>query len=253
MLVAHLSGLTYRAYLVKAGVPAAAGLIVTAGMLHWLCRGDLRAPQARTAEIASEPIVGQRRLLMVSLFSLAVVSLLFFLGANLAFSALGGATLMMVLRRRDPAPLFDKVAWTVLVFFGALFVVVAGLQKTGLPALALEHVTPFMPTSRAGGLTCFGSALIVGCQIVSNVPFILLAEPWLRTLPDQSLAWVGTALFSTLAGNLTLLGSVANIIVIETTGAERELGFVRYLKVGVPVTVASSIVAGALLLITSPW
>ena len=160
---------------------------------------------------------------------------------------------MMLLRGRETKELFDKVAWTVLLFFGALFVVVAGLQKTGLPADMLDHVTPFMPASRAGGLACFGSALVVGCQIVSNVPFILLAEPWLRTLPDQHLAWISTALFSTLAGNLTLLGSVANIIVVETTGAERELGFWRYLKVGVPVTIASSVVAGALLLVTSRW
>jgi Na+/H+ antiporter NhaD/arsenite permease-like protein len=118
-------------------------------------------------------------------------------------------------------------------------------------AHVLEQVTPLFPKSRGGSLVGLAGALELGCQIVSNVPFILLAEPWLRTLPDQHLAWTSTALFSTLAGNLTLLGSVANIIVLETTRAEHEIGFFRYLKVGVPVTLASSIVGGALLFWTA--
>jgi Na+/H+ antiporter NhaD/arsenite permease-like protein len=62
---------------------------------------------------------------------------------------------------------------------------------------------------------------------------------------------MSTALFSTLAGNLTLIGSVANIIVVDSTSAENELSFFRYLKVGIPVTLASSVVAGALLLLTT--
>jgi Na+/H+ antiporter NhaD/arsenite permease-like protein len=61
---------------------------------------------------------------------------------------------------------------------------------------------------------------------------------------------MSTALFSTLAGNLTLIGSVANIIVVETTSAEKEISFVRYLKAGIPVTLLSSLVAGLLLFAT---
>ena len=157
---------------------------------------------------------------------------------------------MMLLRGRAPEKLFDAVGWTVLLFFGGLFIVVAGLQKTGLLAEVLADLAPLFPTTRAGSLASLGTALLLGCQVVSNVPFILLAEPWIRGLPDPHFAWLSTALFSTLAGNLTLIGSVANIIVVEATSAENDIGFVRYLKVGVPVTLASSIVAGAILLLT---
>jgi hypothetical protein len=62
----------------------------------------------------------------------------------------------------------------------------------------------------------------------------LLAEPWIRGSPDPHFAWLSTALFSTLAGNLTLIGSVANIIVVETTSSEKEIDFVRYCKAGIP-------------------
>jgi Na+/H+ antiporter NhaD/arsenite permease-like protein len=85
----------------------------------------------------------------------------------------------------------------------------------------------------------------LGSQVVSNVPLILLLEPWIRTFPDADHAWTVTALVSTLAGNLTLLGSVANVIVFEQ--ARTRVGFVEYLRVGVPVTVASTVLALGLL------
>jgi Na+/H+ antiporter NhaD/arsenite permease-like protein len=254
MLVAHLSNISYREYLAKAGLPAAAALLTTGFVIHYLFRAELKEP---ALTVAFGPGARQQepntKRLRVAVGCTVLVSILFFCGGNLAWSALGAATLMMLLWGRDPGHLFDKVAWTVLLFFGALFIVVAGLQKTGLPGQALEQVTPWLPASRAGALATIAGALIVGCQVVSNVPFILLAEPWLRTLSDPHLAWTSTALFSTLAGNLTLLGSVANIIVIETTSSQREIGFFRYIKVGVPVTLASSLVGGVLLLVTSRW
>jgi Na+/H+ antiporter NhaD/arsenite permease-like protein len=252
MLVAHLSGIPYREYLLYAGPPALAGLATTAAVLHFLFRRELAKPSAPPSSLPPRQEVHPSRWrLGVAIACTALVSILFLVGGNLAWSALAGASLMMVLRGRAPDRLFGAVGWTVLLFFGALFIVVAGLQKTGLPAEALAHVAPLFPTTPAGSLASLGAALLVGCQIVSNVPFILLAEPWIRTLPDPHFAWMSTALFSTLAGNLTLIGSVANIIVVETTSAEDEISFVRYLKAGIPVTLLSSLVAGVLLLATT--
>ena len=224
MLVAHLSRISYRDYLLKAGIPAIAALATTSLVLRWLFRAELGARSAPVSLPPAAPRDASPWRLRVALGCTLFASVLFFCGANLAWSAVGAATLMMLLRGREPDRLFDKVGWTVLLFFGALFIVVAGLQKTGLLERALEQVTPLLPQSRAGSLVGLAGALVIGCQIVSNVPFILLAEPWLRTLPDQHLAWTSTALFSTLAGNLTLLGSVANIIVVESTHAEHEIG-----------------------------
>ncbi len=252
MLVAHLSGIAYRDYLVRAGLPALAGLVVTSGVLGFIFRRELAKESA--PPLSSPPVHEvhpSRWRLTVALCCTLLVAILFLAGGNLAWSALGGAALMMLLRGRAPDRLFDAVGWTVLLFFGALFIVVAGLQKTGLLADALAYLEPLFPETRAGSLASLGGSLLLGCQIVSNVPFILLAEPWIRRLPDPHLAWMSTALFSTLAGNLTLIGSVANIIVVDSTSAENELSFFRYLKVGIPVTLASSLVAGALLLLTT--
>ncbi|WP_437874777.1 SLC13 family permease [Sorangium sp. So ce513] len=249
MLVGHLSGISYRAYLLEAGPAALIGLAVTAVTLHLLLRRRIAAPALPAApepEPAPEPAPapqGARPSALAPLVCIAVVSVLFVLGANLAWTAIGGATAAILLHRRDANGLFERVSWTVLVFFGALFIVVAGLQKTGMPEQALRAASPFLPEGPTMGILGLSIAMLVGCQIVSNVPFILLAESYIQSQPDPHLAWIATALVSTLAGNLTLLGSVANIIVVETVGAEREIGFRSYARVGVPVTLASTAAA----------
>ncbi|WP_437923979.1 SLC13 family permease [Sorangium sp. So ce291] len=252
MLVGHLSGISYRAYLLEAGPAALIGLAVTAVTLHLLLRRRIAArtpprdpalDSAPDSALDSAPPPGARPSALVPIACLAVVSVLFVLGANLAWTAIGGATAAILLHRRDATGLFERVSWTVLVFFGALFIVVAGLQKTGMPEQALRAASPFLPSGPTLGIVGLSIAMLVGCQIVSNVPFILLAESYIRSQPDPHLAWVATALVSTLAGNFTLLGSVANIIVVETVGAEREIGFRSYARVGVPVTLASSAAA----------
>ncbi|KYF73964.1 SLC13 family permease [Sorangium cellulosum] len=246
MLVGHLSGISYRTYLLEAGPAALVGLAVTAVTLHLLLRRRIAA-RAFPPEAAPEPAPPSSRdarpSALAPLVCIAVVSVLFVLGANLAWTAIGGATAAILLHRRDATGLFERVSWTVLVFFGALFIVVAGLQKTGMPEQALRAASPFLPAGPTMGVLGLSIAMLVGCQIVSNVPFILLAESYIQSQPDPHLAWIATALVSTLAGNLTLLGSVANIIVVETVGAEREIGFRAYARVGVPVTLASTAAA----------
>lgn len=252
MLVGHLSGISYRDYLLEAGPAALLGLAATAVTLHLVLRRQIAA---RTATPAIEPAIDPapshgRPSALVPLACLTVVSVLFMLGANLAWTAIGGASAAILLHRRDASALFDRVSWNVLVFFGALFIVVAGLQKTGMPEQALRAMSPLLPSGPTAGVLGLSVALLVGCQIVSNVPFILLVESYIQSQPDPHLAWIATALVSTLAGNLTLLGSVANIIVVETVGAEREIGFRAYARVGVPVTLASCAVALLWLLLT---
>ncbi|WP_438037947.1 SLC13 family permease [Sorangium sp. So ce128] len=252
MLVGHLSGISYRTYLLEAGPAALIGLAVTAVTLHLLLRRriSVRTPAPEPAPApAPAPAGGARPSALAPLACIAVVSVMFVLGANLAWTAIGGATAVILLHRRDANALFERVSWTVLVFFGALFIVVAGLQKTGMPEQALRAASPFLPAGPTMGLLGLSIAMLVGCQIVSNVPFILLADSYIRSQPDPHLAWITTALVSTLAGNLTLLGSVANIIVVETVGAEREIGFRAYARVGVPVTLASTAAALAWLLL----
>jgi Na+/H+ antiporter NhaD/arsenite permease-like protein len=89
-------------------------------------------------------------------------------------------------------------------------------------------------------------------NLVSNVPAVLLLKPVMASMPDSETAWLLLAMSSTLAGNLTILGSIANIIVVEGARPRVAIGFVEYLKVGVPLTLAT-ILIGALWLTLAPY
>jgi len=249
MLVAHLSGLSYRDYLLRGGPAGLLALVVTAMVLHVLFRKRLvvRSVVQETDERSTSL---SKQDAMIAFAVTLGVSISFLAGANLAFAALTGAAVLLVVRRRDPAALFSSVTWTVLVFFAALFVVAAAFQRTGLAESALAAIKSWMPENGNAATASLAGILTLGCQVVSNVPFILLAEPFIRSLPDPTLAWTTTAMATTLAGNLTLLGSVANIIVIETAKAEDEMGFVTYIKVGLPVTIASMVAGIGTLMLT---
>jgi Na+/H+ antiporter NhaD/arsenite permease-like protein len=234
MLVAQLSGLHYREYLAAAALPALAALALTAALLHLIFRRALADPAPEPPEEAV-PVRLDRGMLIASGVALAGVVVANVAGASLAWSALVGASVVLLAARDGAARVLEKVDWSVIVFFASLFVVVAALQKTGLPAEWLAEV------GAGRSLLALVLVLSVGSQVVSNVPLILLLEPWIRTFPDQAHAWTVTAIVTTLAGNLTLVGSVANIIVMEQSRAH--IGFWAYLRVGVPVTVVSTAAA----------
>lgn len=251
MLVAKLGGLQYRAYLLEGGVAGLVGLLATALVLDVMLRSEI-GQGASPVEAPAPPSVPRGPLPLhpaVPLAILAAVSALFVAGASLAWTAIAGAALMMAVRRRDAAALFDSVSWTVLVFFGSLFVIVAGLEKAGVPQALFHPVIARMPTEGIIAIVALSAVLLVGCQIISNVPFILLVQPLVASFSDGKLAWTLVAIVATFAGNFTLLGSAANVLVVETAHAEKEIGFRRYGKVGVPVALAGMSAAVATLLV----
>ena len=255
MLIAHLSGISYSQYLVRAGPAGLLALLATAVTLHGITRSQLRGSPmdlGAAGDIAPLGAAAISARAWVPAATVAAVSVAFVAGANLAWASLAGAAAMMLLRGRDSGPLFARVSWTVLVFFAALFILVAGLQEAGVAEAAMQGLAPHLPEGEVAALGTLSLSLVVGCQIISNVPFILLIEPLIRTLPNAQTAWITAAVVSTLAGNLTLLGSVANIILVESAGAEKDIGFRAYLKIGAPVTIASLMVALSWLWLTMP-
>jgi Na+/H+ antiporter NhaD/arsenite permease-like protein len=83
------------------------------------------------------------------------------------------------------------------------------------------------------------------CNIVNNVPAVMLLKSLVPGFANPRAAWMVLAMASTLAGNLTITGSVANIIVVETAKPEVEVGFRDYLKAGVPITLLTLLVGWA--------
>jgi Na+/H+ antiporter NhaD/arsenite permease-like protein len=140
------------------------------------------------------------------------------------------------------------VDWHLLVFFAALFVVVEGLNGTGLPDQIFAHIRGLFgesTSSQAWNLAWFS---VAGSNIFSNVPFVLVAGKWINNFSQPELMWKVLALSTTFAGNLTILGSVANIIVVESARGHCEVGFWDYAKFGIPITLMTTVAGVAILL-----
>jgi Na+/H+ antiporter NhaD/arsenite permease-like protein len=154
----------------------------------------------------------------------------------------------MAVAGRRPREALGRVDWPLLVFFAGLFVVVAGVARAGAAARMHDAVLPLLGTGGARQVVAFSLFTVAGSQLVSNVPFVLLAGAWIPRMEDPRLLWLATALASTLAGNLTILGSVANVIVLELAGSRARIGFWRFLAVGAVVT-GTTLAAGLAILL----
>ncbi len=165
---------------------------------------------------------------------------LFCVGLPLELVALGAAAILLA-GRVKPEKIYAQVDWGVLVMFTGLFVVVHAFQ---LHVVKLWHVAEWSwLLARPVDLLSLVSAAL--SNVVSNVPAVLLLDPVLQAIPhaSQETAWLALAMSSTLAGNLTVLGSVANLIVVEN--ARREgvaISFWDYCKVGIPLTLLTLLV-----------
>jgi Na+/H+ antiporter NhaD/arsenite permease-like protein len=160
----------------------------------------------------------------------------FLAGLDTALVASSGAAALLVTRRVKPRKVYTAIDWDLLMLFAGLFVVVAGGVKAGVDTWVLAWLRP-LGVATVAGLSV--TAAVVS-NAISNVPAVLLLAKMVPQLPDPPSAWLALAMSSTLAGNLTILGSIANLIVVE--GAKRRgvhIGFREYARVGVPVTILS--------------
>jgi Na+/H+ antiporter NhaD/arsenite permease-like protein len=167
----------------------------------------------------------------------------------LAWAAAGGFVVMMLLHRRDTSQLWSYIDWSVLLFFAGLFVVVEAFMKSGAPAWFFARYPLSFGTHDTYFYLRLSTLFLIGSNIVSNVPFILVIRDQMTHLPQARLGWELLAMASTFAGNLTLLGSVANIIVAENARKLGGFGFLPYLRVGLPVAILTTLV-GTLYIIT---
>ncbi|MBI4569010.1 MAG: anion transporter, partial [Planctomycetes bacterium] len=127
------------------------------------------------------------------------------------------------------------------------FVVVGGVGKVNVLRDMHDAVTPFLGGSPGEQMAAFGAFTVVGSNVVSNVPFVLVACDWVKSFAHPALMWYVLAVASTFAGNLTIVGSVANIIVMEQAKERVTIGFLAYLRAGLPITLATTVVGLALL------
>jgi Na+/H+ antiporter NhaD/arsenite permease-like protein len=235
ILIGSLSGISYVEFTAHLGPVAILGLV-----MNWLLirRIYLRGPvdHVRVADVLSAPEFQYEPMRKKPVVVLVMVLAGFLAGVPPAMMAAVGAALLLMTRTVEPSKVYEKVDWGLLVFFVGLFIIVAGAERAGLTAALLQPFARW-DLHQIGIFVPLTAAL---SNIVSNVPAVMLLRTLIVNFPDPHAGWLILAMASTLAGNLTITGSVANIIVVERAAAEGiHVGFRDYFRIGLPVTVAT--------------
>lgn len=245
MLIGGALNLSFAGYLRDAALPVAAGLGITWLVIAGLWRGRWEQnPPEEGAELHRPPEPEARFNPWQAAKGLAVAAGLFgaflYTEGHRELLALGGAGILLLSRKLHSRHMLGLVDWEVLMLFIGLFVVNHALEKTGLPQQAVADLgaAGFDPHRPA---VLYAVAFLLS-NLVSNVPAVMLLLP-AATHPD---AGVLLAISSTLAGNLLIVGSIANIIVVDAAARRHiTLGWKRHARVGVPVTLLTLGLAAA--------
>jgi Na+/H+ antiporter NhaD/arsenite permease-like protein len=241
MLCASLGGLEFATFLVHMVPVALVGLAANHALLAWIYRADLDGELA--PETTEGPLFTTRT--VVTLAVIAGTVIVYTAGASLSFTALGGFVLLLLLHRVEAEKVWGRIDWSILLFFGALFIAVEALARSGVVSSVFARVPLFDASLGHWAYARLAALFMIGSNVVTNVPFILVVRSEMRQVPDPVLAWELLAMASTFAGNLTLLGSVANVIVAEKSQRIGGLGFGEYLRAGLPVATVTTILGTA--------
>ena len=253
MLVGVWSGVSFGGFMWRMLPVAAGGLAITYAYLRWTFAVELREPFREPLEAVpaspDRPLVAKG----LAVFGLAVVGWL--AGGSLPLVAITSGAVMVALANRDPAYAIERVEWALLLFFAALFVVMRGLEQTGAVAWIDERALGLVQRGSAGAnAVVVSSVMLILSNLISNVPAVMLWRTVVPALPDPELMWRVVAMSSTFAGNLLLIGSMANLIVAERAEARGvRIGFGEYARVGVPVTLLTLVWGIAVLVLFSKW
>jgi Na+/H+ antiporter NhaD/arsenite permease-like protein len=237
ILIGSVSHISFARFAASIGPIAAVGLAVDAALIWLLFRRELRTTS--TDPPTFRAIRPHRPLLVKTLIVTAAVLCGFLAGYNIALVAVAGAATLLVTRRIRPRKVYAAIDWDLLMLFIGLFVVVSAGERAGFDRRLFDLLKP-LGVATVGGLSATAAIL---SNVISNVPAVMLFTKIVPRLADPTRGWLALAMSSTFAGNLTVLGSIANLIVIE--GARRRghvVTFWEYARVGMPLSLITIVI-----------
>jgi Na+/H+ antiporter NhaD/arsenite permease-like protein len=239
MMIGSFSQIPYARFAASLAPVALIGLALTIALLALLHRAELRGEWLQ-ARLPRRRI--NRTLVARSLLATALVVALFFAGQPPAKAAIVVGALLLLTRRVKSARIYAEIDWSLLLMFTGLFIIIAGAERELLTPQAVEAVGRL----HLATVPVLSFVTAVLSNLVSNVPAVLLLKPFVAALADHDRAWLVIAMASTLAGNFTMLGSIANLIVAEKAARRGVvIGFWDHFRAGAPLTVLT-LLAGTL-------
>ncbi|SDH57151.1 possible tyrosine transporter P-protein [Alteribacillus persepolensis] len=252
--------LSFNDFLLHLGPPSILILLLTMAGLAVYYRNVLKQTETKTAreelmKVQAVHYITSKPLLLKSagvlLLTIAAFLLQPFLKVELTAIAMGGALFLMFLTQKeaDPEAIFKQMEWTTIFFFAGLFMLVGGLEETGL----LEELARGIIFMTEGDMTKTSLSLLWVSGIVSgfvdNIPFVAAMIPVILELEgygmgDLTPVWWALALGACLGGNATLIGATANVIVAGlATKQGHGFSYFDFFKIGAPTALLSLIVS----------
>jgi Na+/H+ antiporter NhaD/arsenite permease-like protein len=238
MLNGMASGISYGTFMIKMLPIALLSLVIIVLVLRLVYRDTFRinTPLEFSSAQSTLPTIHMGRSGLVFLLVLIGFFTSRYSGLSIPLVALVGAALILLLGQAKPSEVIHQVDWVLLLFFASLFIVVAAVEKSGVFDSFLNKN---ILTADLKGLTFLHVLSLFLAQVLSNVPYVVLMVPFLKATGSE-LLWMSLAAASTLAGNATIIGAMANLIVIETAGRQGvRIGFKTFFTSGIFVTLLS--------------
>jgi Na+/H+ antiporter NhaD/arsenite permease-like protein len=237
IIIGSLSHIAYGHFASVLAPVAAFGLVLTVGLIAVFFPAEFWTRERLQGEALRVRVNGP--LMWKAVLVTVAMVIAFFLGQPVAKVAVLAGSLLLLTRRLKPGKVYREIDWSLLVMFSGLFIVVSALEKSVLD----QHVMDQVKALHLEQTWILSTVTAVLSNLVSNVPAVLVLKPFIAQLADQQRGWLVVAMSSTLAGNFTILGSIANLIVVQRARAHSvEISFWDYFKVGAPLTILTILI-----------
>ncbi|MGH2846766.1 MAG: SLC13 family permease [Thermoleophilaceae bacterium] len=257
IIIAGATDLSFGAFIANLAPIAAVAFVVVTGVLYLTYRGSLQVPteaRRRVMELDAAAAIEDRDELLRTVPVLVLTILVFFfhkaLGLEPATVALAGATAMLLITRQSLEGALAGIEWPTLFFFLGLFVMVGALEETGAIGEIADGIGEVTDGDRTAELLGIMWVSALGSGIVDNIPFTATMIPVVEQLQSGNSGddayWWALALGACFGGNATLIAAAANVAAAGMASrAGNPIGFVTFLKAGVPATLISLVLATA--------
>jgi Na+/H+ antiporter NhaD/arsenite permease-like protein len=234
IMIGSFSHIPYAKFALALGPVALVGLIVTMVLVALFHRAEFA--DAARLEAPRQRVDVNRVLMIRALLATLIMIALFFAGVVPAKAAIIIGGLLLLTRRVKSRRVYAEIDWSLLLMFAGLFIIVAGAQY----ALLGPEVIASVGRIHLDQVPVLSAVTAVLSNLVSNVPAVLMLKPFVDALKDYDTGWLVIAMASTLAGNFTMLGSIANLIVVQRAAVSGvTISFWDYFRVGAPLTIVT--------------
>ena len=264
VLISSAAGFTFNDFLIHSLPVVVVAWLGALGLLLWFFKAELTSktidPRVISGLVPSETlhdVRSARRLSMILLLTILLFFLQGTLGLSSSFIALSMAALAMLWIRPSVEDVFERLEWPVLIFFGGLFVIVGGLEHSG----ALVGLETLIIRTGQGNLMLTAMLILwltaIGSALVDNIPITVALIPVIQHLGasgvDVGPLWWALAFGAGFGGNGTIIGSTANVVVVQVSKkTQHPITSREWMRRGLPVMFATCTIASILMLVAFP-